>query len=1078
MKTNIPFLFACATLTAATAQHIPDNNFADAIRQDCPPCIDANNDLLPTAQTITSLNVPNKNISDLTGIAGFTSLEVFNCSYNNLSSIPALPATITSFTCSGNQLTSLPVLPAALQYLVCNNNQLVSLPSMPPDLRNLECSYNQLTSLPTMPANMQGIVCRSNQLTSFPTITSNSFTYLDCSYNQLTSLPAMPGILLMVYCNNNQLTSLPSMQGLWTLDCSHNLLTNLPTMGSGLNELDCGNNLLTSLPALPGGMIDLMCDSNQLTTLPALTSLYNLYCQNNQLTSLPALPNDLYELDCRHNQISVLPTLPANLRLLYCNNNLLTSIPTLPQSLESFSCHTNFITSLPNIPASIEFVYCNNNQITSLPPLTGCTALQALRCENNQLTSLPSLADCTWLRYFYCHNNQLTSIPDLSTTEVEYLECHHNQLTSIGELPIYMSHLLCNDNPNLACLPLLPNGIYNLNITNTAITCTPNVTWATAMLPQCNSSNSNCLIYPEISGTVFLDNDSDCQWSGGDVPKQNYLVTATNTSQTTYYAYTDTAGFYQFPVPLGNYILTAHLPYQTGLEQWNCANNIAINAANTAQRDTIDFASEITTYCPYLVVEVGTGFLRRCIDTVYYSVYYANYGTLDAYGSYADITLDPAMVVINSSLPYTAQGSNVYRFQLDTVAVGESGFFYIGIVLDPNCNQTTLGQTHCVEAHIYPDFSSCIANTWAGAAIDVYGDCNHNTAVFTLINVGADMVAPRNYRIFEDGVLIAQGGTFQLQTNETLEISQLALPARAYRIEVQQESGFPQYLGDTVAYATAEACVDSLGFFHLGWVTAYNTNDPAPSVDIDCQQSIGAFDPNDKTGYPTGVGEWGNIAQGQALDYRIRFQNTGTDTAFNIVVVDYLPAELNPMSIEWGAASHPYTHELSPEGMLRLNFSNIQLVDSFTNEPLSHGFVDFRIQQKPNLPLGTYIYNSAAIYFDMNPPVYTNYTLHQIAEDFIQIDLTPTHEPLPNGVQIQVFPNPFRHSVSLYIPNGNYPDLQLFLYDAMGRQVLQQCATSTNRIELQRHQLGCGGVYFYRIESGDKLLGAGKLVAE
>ena len=53
-------------------------------------------------------------------------------------------------------------------------------------------------------------------------------------------------------------------------------------------------------------------------------------------------------------------------------------------------------------------------------------------------------------------------------------------------------------------------------------------------------------------------------------------------------------------------------------------------------------------------------------------------------------------------------------------------------------------------------------------------------------------------------------------------------------------------------------------------------------------------------------------------------------------------------------------------------FQDIHLVDSFHNEPQSHGYITYRIKPKNNLVIGDVINNSASIYFDFNAPVITN----------------------------------------------------------------------------------------------------------
>jgi len=73
-----------------------------------------------------------------------------------------------------------------------------------------------------------------------------------------------------------------------------------------------------------------------------------------------------------------------------------------------------------------------------------------------------------------------------------------------------------------------------------------------------------------------------------------------------------------------------------------------------------------------------------------------------------------------------------------------------------------------------------------------------------------------------------------------------------------------------------------------------------------------------------------------------------------------------------------YSHEpfvqLYTNGVLKFNFPNIHLPDSNTNEPASHGYVQFKIKAKDSLTLGNAIENTANIYFDFNAPVITNTT--------------------------------------------------------------------------------------------------------
>src|SRR5688500_6845530 len=98
--------------------------------------------------------------------------------------------------------------------------------------------------------------------------------------------------------------------------------------------------------------------------------------------------------------------------------------------------------------------------------------------------------------------------------------------------------------------------------------------------------------------------------------------------------------------------------------------------------------------------------------------------------------------------------------------------------------------------------------------------------------------------------------------------------------------------------------------------------------------------------------------------YRIRFQNTGTDTAFRVVIRDTLHEILDWNSLRMIDASHPYSLLAKNGRILEWKFSNIILPDSNTNEKASHGYILFSIRPKSTLNAGDQISNRASIYFD------------------------------------------------------------------------------------------------------------------
>jgi len=142
------------------------------------------------------------------------------------------------------------------------------------------------------------------------------------------------------------------------------------------------------------------------------------------------------------------------------------------------------------------------------------------------------------------------------------------------------------------------------------------------------------------------------------------------------------------------------------------------------------------------------------------------------------------------------------------------------------------------------------------------------------------------------------------------------------------------------------------------------------------EPAVGGFDPNDISVTPEGF-----IDNDQELIYTIRFQNVGNASVSNVRIVDELPKDLDVATLEMGIASHPYRLETSDGNVLVWHFENINMPDSTSNEPESHGYIIFKIKPKESLEEGTTIPNSASIYFDFNEPIHTNTVINTIGEE-------------------------------------------------------------------------------------------------
>lgn len=566
-------------------------------------------------------------------------------------------------------------------------------------------------------------------------------------------------------------------------------------------------------------------------------------------------------------------------------------------------------------------------------------------------------------------------------------------------------------------------------------------------------SSTASLDFVRVAGRILRDDNNNCAGDAGEVPLRNWLVTATGTSGQTISHLTN---------PDGNYVMwldTIDAPYQIALQPVSAAwtacpasQTVALVGNDSVE---VNFTGRAVSDCVEIFADITAPFLRRCFPNVF-TVEVCNQGTIEALGTYADVTLAPEFDPITDvTLPFTEISPDVYRFQLGDLESSECVTFQFQALI--NCDSTVLNQTLCYSVHAYPD-TSCnpVFPLWNGASVRVRAICKGSDVEFQITNVGNNaMSSSQEYVIIEDDVM-RQEGTFQLLPGE---VKTLTVPANGstWRLEAGQEIYHP--VAGTPA-VSIEGCTDS-NTFTTGFFTMFPVYDPGFAEDTECQEVIGSFDPNDKQGFPRGVGEDHLIRENTPIDYLIRFQNTGTDTAFTVVVRDTLTASLNAQAIRFGASSHPYTFEKTADNVLVFKFDNIRLVDSFSNEPASHGYLSFQIAQQPDLPYGTLIENSAAIYFDFNPPVITNTTQHEVGK---VVGVSLSQEPgRATAPALVAFPNPVARASRIEIKGEGIDNAPWRLFDPAG--VLVETGYLEGRL-LNLHRTGLAtGMHWLEIRA-------------
>lgn len=167
---------------------------------------------------------------------------------------------------------------------------------------------------------------------------------------------------------------------------------------------------------------------------------------------------------------------------------------------------------------------------------------------------------------------------------------------------------------------------------------------------------------------------------------------------------------------------------------------------------------------------------------------------------------------------------------------------------------------------------------------------------------------------------------------------------------------------------------------------------------IDAMDQVScSYDPNDKAVSPPGCGVEGYITKDDVLTYTIRFQNLGSGPAFQVVIRDVLNSNLDIGTVTNLGSSHPNVFEVNGNELI-WTFPGIELPPASIDEPGSHGYIKFRVNQMPNNPDGTLIENLAAIYFDLNDPVLTNTTVNTITNNPLPVasfTITPVNASSP-----------------------------------------------------------------------------------
>ncbi len=486
MKTfTLAVFLMCFTLSNAQTTNIPDSNFEQALIDLGFDTVLDGSVLTANINTITTLNVNSKNISNLTGIEDFTALETLVCYTNQLTSLNVSQNTnLVNLFCAINLLTNLDVSNnTALKNLSCFTNQLTGLDlTQNTLLTDLNCANNQITSLDiNNNTDLLNLTCFTNQLTSLNTSLNTNLTSLLCAANQITGLDlSQNSNLTVLSCFSNQLQVLDIKNGTNnTISMANFNASNNPNLScievdnvlystTYWTNIDPASSFSVSCQTyvpdnnFEQALIDLGYDTilDDYVTTSNINGVTSLSIINKNISDLTGIEDftALQSLNCGNNNLSSLDvSYNPSLNILYCNNNNISSLDLSNNpSLKILSCFLNGLLTL-NISnnALLESLDGYSNNLLTLD-VTNNTALNFLRCNSNNLSSL-DVSNNALLNHLTCSALNLSSLDVSNNSLLEVLSCGANNLTSLNlsNNPL-LRNFDCNNN-NISTLDLSNN---------------------------------------------------------------------------------------------------------------------------------------------------------------------------------------------------------------------------------------------------------------------------------------------------------------------------------------------------------------------------------------------------------------------------------------------------------------------------------------------------------------------------------------------------------------------------------------------------------------------------------------------
>jgi hypothetical protein len=649
-------------------------------------------------------------------------------------------------------------------------------------------------------------------------------------------------------------------------------------------------------------------------------------------------------------------------------------------NLQTFGCGNNGLTSIDvSQNLNLKYLYLSINQLTTLD-LSQNLALIGLQCTGNPLGTL-NLSQNIQLKSLVCIASQLSSLDVSNNIALEYLMCDNNPLNALDvSQNVSLQKLYCTNN-QLTSLDISENtslkelSCYNNQITSLDVSQNP----ALEVLYCYNNQITSLDIQYQPLKTLWCYNNQ-LTYLIYKVGPVSYSLDFNNSTLT--YVCTDEDKINFVQQRINSYWLssTCHVnsycSFTPGGTFYTTTGNVNIDVNNNG----CDITDAVF---PKLKFSVASG---------------TNTGTLisNESGTYSI----PVQAGTHTITPVFENPS--YFSILPTSAT-----FTFPASTSPNIQDfcvTGNGIHNDVEATIIatiparPGFDANYKIIYKNKGNQVSNgtvNLNFNDAVMDLVSA-----LPVNTSSATNSLIWAYSN---LNPFETREIN------LTFNINSPMET--PAVNAGTILNYTAT----------IVGATDEMPNDNTFTLN---QTVVNSYDPNDKTCL-----EGSTITPsmvGQYVHYVIRFENTGTFPAQNVVVTDVIDTtKFDLSSLVPQSSSHSYVTRInSTTGKTEFIFENINLpFDDANND----GYVAFKIKTKSTLVLGNNFSNTANIYFDYNFPIVTNTATTTIA--------TLSNQDFDFGSYFTVYPVPAKDV--LHLNTKNEIGLKsLSIYNTLGQMVL------------------------------------------